>query len=110
MLLPFLLLGGKMNNCQLFIFQVRKIAPCLKYSENRRICNENCGTTLRQDGLCTRGRQRILLTTKVHLAEAPLFFDQICAIIQKQRFARPRKGQGRAERKTRSLESWKEKN
>ena len=28
--------------------------------------------------LCTRGRQRTLLTTKVHLAEAPLFFDQIC--------------------------------
>ena len=101
MLLPFLLLGGKMNNCQLFTFQVRKIAPCRKYTENRRICNENCGTALRQDGL---------LTTKVHLTEAPLFFDQICAIIQKQRFARPRKGQGRAERKTRSLESWKEKN
>ena len=80
------------------------------YTENGRICNENCGTALRQDGLCTRERQRILLTTKVHLAEAPLFFDQICAIIQKQRFARPRKGQGRAERKTRSLESWKEKN
>ena len=58
MLLPFLLLGGKMNNCQLFIFQVRKIAPCRKYSENRRICNENCGTTLRQDGLCTRGETK----------------------------------------------------
>ena len=110
MLLPFLLLGGKMNNCQLFTFQVRKIAACHKYTENRRTCNENCGTALRQDGLCTRERQRILLTTKVHLAEAPLFFDQICAIIQKQRFVRPRKGQGRAERKTRSLESWKEKN
>lgn len=110
MLLPFLLLGGKMNNCQLFTFQVRKIAVHRKYTENGRTCNENCSTALRQDGLCTRGRQRILLTTKVHLTEAPLFFDQICAIIQKQRFARPRKGQGRAERKTRSLESWKEKN
>ena len=83
MLLPFLLLGGKMNNCQLFTFQVRKIEAHHKYTENRRICNENCDTTLRQDGLCTRERQRILLTTKVHLTEAPLFFDQICAIIQK---------------------------
>ena len=99
-----------MNNCQLFIFQVRKIASYRKYAENGRTCNENCGTALRQDGLCTLGIQKLLLTTKVHLAEAPLFFDQICAIIQKQRFARPRKGQGRAERKTRSLESWKEKN
>ena len=54
MLLPFLLLGGKMNNCQLFTFQVRKIAACRKYTENGRICNENCGTNLRQDGLCTR--------------------------------------------------------
>ena len=34
MLLPFLLLGGKMNNCQLFTFQVRKIAACRKYTEN----------------------------------------------------------------------------
>ena len=110
MLLPFLLLGGKMNNCQLFALQVNEIEFYCKYTKNGRTCNGNCGTALRQDGLCTRERQRILLTTKVHLAEAPLFFDQICAIIQKQRFARPRKGQGRAERKTRSLESWKEKN
>ena len=110
MLLPFLLLGGKMNNCQLFTFQVRKIAARRKYTENGRTCNENCCVTLRQDGLCMREIQKILLTTKVHLSEADLFIDRICAIIQKQRFARPRKGQGRAERKTRSLESWKEKN
>ena len=83
MLLPFLLLGGKMNNCQLFIFQVRKIVFCSKRDENRRTCNENCRMTLRQDGLCTLGIQRILLTTKVHLSEADLFIDQICAIIQK---------------------------
>jgi len=31
-------------------------------------------------------------------------------IVAVRGFARPRKGQGRAERKTRSLESWKEKN
>ena len=37
MLLPFLLLGGKMKNCQLFTFQVRKIAACRKYTENGRI-------------------------------------------------------------------------
>ena len=110
MLLPFLLLGGKMKNCQLFTFQVKKIAARRKYTENGRTCNENCCMTLWQDGLCTLERQRILLTTKVHLSEADLFIDRICAIIQKQRFARPRKGQGRAERKTRSLESWKEKN
>ena len=64
MLLPFLLLGGKMNNCQLFTFQVRKIASRRKYTKNGRICNENCGTALRQDGLCMRGRQRILLDRK----------------------------------------------
>ena len=52
MLLPFLLLGGKMNNCQLFTFQVRKISAHRKYTENRRTCNENCGAALRQDGLC----------------------------------------------------------
>ena len=110
MLLPFLLLGGKMNNCQLFTFQVRKIAACRKYTENRRFCNENCGTALRQDGLCTRERQRILLTTKVHLTEAPLFFDQICAIIQKQRFVRPDEGGAEQIGKQGVLESWKEKN
>ena len=49
MLLPFLLLGGKMNNCQLFIFQVRKIAAHRKYTKNGRICNENCCVTLRQE-------------------------------------------------------------
>lgn len=27
MLLPFLLLGGKMKNCQLFTFQVKKLQP-----------------------------------------------------------------------------------
>ena len=32
MLLPFLLQGGKMNNCQLFTFQVRKIAARRKYT------------------------------------------------------------------------------
>ena len=52
MLLPFLLLVGKMKNCQLFIFQVRKIAVYCKYTENGRTCNENCCVTLRQDGLC----------------------------------------------------------
>ena len=52
MLLPFLLLGGKMNNCQLFTFQVKKIAARRKYTENGRTCNENCCATLRQDGLC----------------------------------------------------------
>ena len=46
----------KMNNCQLFTFQVRKIAARRKYTKNGRICNENCGTALRQDGLCTLGR------------------------------------------------------
>lgn len=30
-----------MNNCQLFTFQVRKIAVRRKYTENGRICNEN---------------------------------------------------------------------
>ena len=54
MLLPFLLLGGKMNNCQLFTFQVRKIEARRKYTENGRICNKNCCVTLRQDGLCMR--------------------------------------------------------
>ena len=52
MLLPFLLLGGKMKNCQLFTFQVKKIAARRKYTENGRTCNENCCATLRQDGLC----------------------------------------------------------
>ena len=83
MLLPFLLLGGKVNNCQLFTFQVRKIAARRKYTENGRICNENCCVTMRRDGLCMREIQRLLLTTKVHLSEADLFIDQICAIIQK---------------------------
>ena len=45
MLLPFLLLGGKMNNCQLFTFQVRKIAARRKCTENRRTCNKNCCVT-----------------------------------------------------------------
>ena len=62
MLLPFLLLGGKMNNCQLFIFQVRKIAPCRKYSENRRICNEK----LRYDPAAGRA---------VHAGETKNTFD-----------------------------------
>ena len=30
---------------------MRKIAVRRKYTENGRICNENCGTALRQDGL-----------------------------------------------------------
>ena len=38
-----------MNNCQLFTFQVRKIAARRKYTKNRRTCNENCCVTLRQD-------------------------------------------------------------
>ena len=58
MLLPFFLLDGKMNNCQLFTFQVRKIAARRKYTENGRTCNENCCTALRQDGLCMRERQK----------------------------------------------------
>jgi len=99
-----------MNNCQLFIFQMRKIAPCRKFAKNKRTCNENFCMTLRQDGLCTLGRQRILLTTKVHLSEADLFIDRICAIIQKQRFARPRKGRAEQIGKQGVLESWKEKN
>ena len=72
-----------MNNCQLFTFQVRKIASRRKYTENGRICNENRCVTLRQDGLRMREIQKILLTTKVHLPEADLFIDQICDIIQK---------------------------
>ena len=110
MLLPFLLLGGKMKNCQLFTFQVRKISARRKYTENGRICNENCGTALRKDGLCTRERQRTLLTTKVHLSEADLFIDRICAIIQKQRFVRPDEGGAEQIGKQGVLESWKEKN
>ena len=105
MLLPFLLLGGKMNNCQLFTFQVRKIAARRKYTENGRTCNENCCVTLRQDGLCMREIQKIL-----HLSEADLFIDQICAIIQKQRFVRPDEGGAEQIGKQGVLESWKEKN
>ena len=99
-----------MNNCQLFTFQVRKIAVYCKYTENGRTCNENCCVTLRQDGLCMREIQKLLLTTKVHLSEADLFIDRICAIIQKQRFARPRKGRAEQIGKQGVLESWKEKN
>ena len=110
MLLPFLLPGGKMNNCQLFTFQVRKIAVHCKYTENGRTCNENCCVTLRQDGLCTLERQRILLTTKVHFSEADLFIDRICAIIQKQHFVRPDEGGAEQIGKQGVLESWKEKN
>jgi len=98
------------NNCQLFIFQVRKIASCSKYTENRRICNENCCVTLRQDGLCMREIQKSLLTTKVHLSEADLFIDRICAIIQKQRFVRPDEGGVEQIGKQGVLKSWKEKN
>lgn len=110
MLLPFLLLGGKMKNCQLFTFQVRKIAARRKCTENRRTCNENCCVTLRQDGLCMREIQKILLTTKVHLSEADLFIDRICAIIQKQRFVQPDEGGAEQIGKQGVLESWKEKN
>ena len=107
MLLPFLLLGGKMNNCQLFTFQVRKIAVCRKYTENGRICNENRCVTLRQDRLCMRETQKSLLTTKVHLSEADLFIDRICAIIQKQRFARVSKPGGQTGKGV--IKSWNEK-
>ena len=99
-----------MNNCQLFTFQVRKIAARRKYAKNGRTCNENCCMTLWQDGLCTLERQRILLTTKVHLSEADLFIDRICAIIQKQRFVRPDEGGAEQIGKQGVLESWKEKN
>ena len=110
MLLPFLLLVGKMKNCQLFIFQVRKIVFYGKRAENIRTCNENCYMTLRQDRLCTLGIQRTLLTIKVHLSEADLFIDRICAIIQKQRFVRPDEGRAEQIGKQGVLESWKEKN
>ena len=110
MLLPFLLLVGKMKNCQLFIFQVRKIVFYGKRAENIRTCNENRCMTLRRDGLCTREIQKLLLTTKVHLSEADLFIDRICAIIQKQRFVRPDEGRAEQIGKQGVLESWKEKN
>ena len=99
-----------MKNCQLVTFQVKKIAARRKYTENGRTCNENCCMTLWQDGLCTLERQRILLTTKVHLSEADLFIDRICAIIQKQRFVRPDEGGAEQIGKQGVLESWKEKN
>jgi len=53
---------------------------------------------------------KILLTTKVHLSEADLFIDRICAIIQKQRFVRPDEGGAEQIGKQGVLESWKEKN
>ena len=46
MLLPFLLLGGKMNNCQLFIFQVNEIELSCKCAKNKRIYNKKCHTLL----------------------------------------------------------------
>jgi len=53
---------------------------------------------------------KLLLTTKVHLSEADLFIDRICAIIQKQRFVRPDEGGTEQIGKQGVLESWKEKN
>ena len=35
-----------MNNCQLFTFQVRKIAARRKYTENKRTSNKKCQTLL----------------------------------------------------------------
>ena len=39
MLLPFLLLGGKMNNCQLFTLQVNEIEFYCKYAKNNYTTN-----------------------------------------------------------------------
>ena len=46
MLLPFLLLGGKMKNCQLFTLQVNEIEFYRKYSKNKRTSNKKRHTLL----------------------------------------------------------------
>ena len=46
MLLPFLLLGGKMNNCQLFTLQVNEIEFYCKYAKNKRTSNKKRQTLL----------------------------------------------------------------